>query len=273
MPELNQRPKITVEDLLRLKRAERPAAEFWNGFERELRQKQLTALLNRGPWWQGLSQLLARRAYLPLGATAVIAFTLISVRQWAPPPVVQNGRAVPSSTARLDPKSAPVDPTFVAAVPSSSLANHTAVSAPLAAGSATAAAPSAPASATVSHVELATLVPSSHEFESPSARSIAANFARLEQSEPELISAVLGSRLSSPARVQTVALEDADMAGSMASKRVRLLARYHDRTTNPEPSPAPDLVRERLARRLGDSEIYERISRVGLQGSEVSLKF
>ena len=71
MPELDQRPKVTIEDLLRLKRAERPAAEFWTNFVRELRQKQLTALLEKRPWWQELPQILARRAYLPVGATAI----------------------------------------------------------------------------------------------------------------------------------------------------------------------------------------------------------
>ena len=32
---------IVIEDLLRLKRAERPPAEFWSTFDRELRAKQL----------------------------------------------------------------------------------------------------------------------------------------------------------------------------------------------------------------------------------------
>jgi hypothetical protein len=32
-------------------------------------------------------------------------------------------------------------------------------------------------------------------------------------------------------------------------------------------------VRERLSRRLGDSELNDRITRVGLRGDQVSLKF
>jgi len=89
MSELEQRPPVTVEDLLRLKRAERPAAEFWTNFERELRQKQLTALLEKRPWWQELPQILARRAYLPIGATAILAFTLVSVKFSAPGQLAQ----------------------------------------------------------------------------------------------------------------------------------------------------------------------------------------
>src|SRR3954468_12273526 len=84
MPSFDPRPKITVEDLLRLKRAERPAPEFWNNFERELRQKQLTALLERRPWWQTFPQVFTRRAYLPLGATAILAFTVVSLKYHAP---------------------------------------------------------------------------------------------------------------------------------------------------------------------------------------------
>src|SRR5258708_6359668 len=89
MPELDQRPQVTIEDLLRLKRAERPAAEFWTNFERELRQKQLTALLEKRPWWQELPQILGRRAYLPVGATAILAFTLVSVKFYAPAQLAQ----------------------------------------------------------------------------------------------------------------------------------------------------------------------------------------
>ena len=59
---------------------------------------------------------------------------------------------------------------------------------------------------------------------------------------------------------------------STASKRSRLLAQYSDRQLAPEPT-APDIVRERLARRLGDPEIYDRISRLGVRGDAVSLKF
>ena len=91
MPNSDHRPKVTIEDLLHLKRAERPAAEFWSNFERELRQKQLSALLEKRPWWQGLPQLVARRAYLPLGATAILAFTLVSVKFYTPIQVRKDG--------------------------------------------------------------------------------------------------------------------------------------------------------------------------------------
>jgi hypothetical protein len=77
--------RVTVEDLLRLKRAERPQPEFWAEFEQGLRQRQLAALVERKPWWNGLSVLSVRFGWLrlPVGATAVLALTLISVRQYS----------------------------------------------------------------------------------------------------------------------------------------------------------------------------------------------
>lgn len=75
---------IALEDLLALKRAERPSPEFWADFDRQLREKQLAALVGKRPWWQEVSfaGLFAglRRYHLPLGATAVAAITLVSFR-------------------------------------------------------------------------------------------------------------------------------------------------------------------------------------------------
>ena len=60
MPKPDQNSKVTIEDLLRLKRAERPGPEFWVNFEQELRQKQLTALVQKRRWWHELPVLLLR---------------------------------------------------------------------------------------------------------------------------------------------------------------------------------------------------------------------
>lgn len=74
--------KVSLEDLLRLKREERPAPEFWSRFDRELRAKQLAALVEKRPWWHRLPawSLNWRRFHLPLGATAALALTLVSLR-------------------------------------------------------------------------------------------------------------------------------------------------------------------------------------------------
>jgi hypothetical protein len=47
----NERQKeIKVEDLLRLKRAERPDDAFWGTFDRELHQRMLQTLVKKDPW-------------------------------------------------------------------------------------------------------------------------------------------------------------------------------------------------------------------------------
>jgi hypothetical protein len=259
MPELDQRPKVTVEDLLRLKRSERPAAEFWTGFERELRQKQLTALLEKRPWWQGLPRFLARRAYLPVGATAILAFTLVSVKYYAPGQLAQVEAAPVGSRVAVDREVAlPVNPV------SSALVNRD-VSAPASPGESALVASAVPASSPASSeaVELMPLLVAPREAETPSARLLAANLTRLEQPEADFSRAVLSSRLSAPVRDQMVATATEELASvpTNAPRRNRLLARYDGRQLNPEPAP-PAVVRERLARRLGDTESTDRSSRL-----------
>ena len=56
------------------------------------------------------------------------------------------------------------------------------------------------------------------------------------------------------------------------SKRTRLLARYNERQPIAD-LVAPDAVRERVSRRLGDSDFNDHFNRVGLKGDQVSLKF
>jgi len=75
------RQKITVEDLLRFKRAERPPAEFWTKFEADLRAKQLAAIVAKQPWWRVLPRTFAgvARLHLPVGATAVMAVTIFAI--------------------------------------------------------------------------------------------------------------------------------------------------------------------------------------------------
>jgi hypothetical protein len=66
---------VTIDDLLKLKRAEAPAADFWPQFERELREKQLAAIVERRPWWVALPSVYAfvvrRRLSLAAGASAL----------------------------------------------------------------------------------------------------------------------------------------------------------------------------------------------------------
>ena len=258
MPELDQRPKVTVEDLLRLKRAERPAPEFWGNFERELRQKQLTALLEKRPWWQEIPQFIARRAYLPVGATAILAFTLVSVKYYAPVQLaqVENPPAgLPVTVDREVP--APVAPV------SSPLVNRSESAQPVT--DETVVASTAPVSPEVSTevIELMPLLVAPHAEETPSARLLAANLTRLEQADSDFGHNVLSARLSAPVREQVTAPATEELASvpTNSTRRNRLLAQYGGRQLNPEPAP-PAVVRERLARRLGDTETSDRSNRL-----------
>lgn len=264
-------PKITVEDLLRLKRAERPDPEFWSKFEVELRQKQLAALVQSRRWWERLPLLVGRRAYLPLGATAAIAFTLVAVRFHSPSPVAtleQPARAaVAVSPAVSEPRH-----DIVASVQRNepALATVAAVEQPAEAAP-TPLSEKMPAQAD-------TLNPWSAQqaSDSPSARSMAANLAQLEQTNPGLTHALLtGSRSGgSDTAFEEPAARTVEFATvtALSSRRNRLLASMSDRQFVQDPT-APEVVRERLARRLGDTELAGGWTRVGLKADRVSLKF
>lgn len=261
MSDHRQSFKPTLEELLRLKRAERPTAEFWTRFEVELRQKQLTALVEKRRWWHDLPVLLNRRVYVPAGAAAVVAFSLVTVRYTAPMRVAEIENTAPRIEA-ADPAVEMLPATVVAATTS----RH---QEPIAIAQVS---PAAVSSRAESRNQASVTEPVRREI-SPSARSIAANLAHLEQSEPELLRAVIGNRLSSPARQEAVVAQ-ADLETTDSRETVsqyRLIARYAERALSPEPS-APTLVSERIARRLGD-DLGDDIRRIGVRANRVSLKF
>lgn len=266
MPDFPNKAPVKIEDLLQLKRAERPSAEFWTKFEHELRQKQLTALVHKRRWWHGLPVLLSRRLLVPAGTAAIVTFTFVSVRL-ANTSVVSQ---VEMADHRREIAAVPVEnlPVTEVAVAANSDA---AVRSDLGALPEQSSRPRdvAPTRDLTESVALQPLPAAVSDGERPSAKSIAATLARLEQAEPELVNSVMSGRLSSPARAQSAVMDSS--AEPVPASRYRLIARYAEHSLNPEPA-APAPVRERLARRLGD-DITERISRIGVEGSRVSLKF
>lgn len=270
MSQTSQRRKVTVEDLLQLKRAERPEPEFWSKFEVELRQKQLAALVERRRWWQQWPHLLSRRAYIPLGATAVIAFTLVSV-QYRQPVVLHEE---PEMEIDLPVAKAPVAP----AVPRHEVVAHN--------PGAVEKAPAMPIDdrTPVATARLSERLPAQSDEllpwsaprveVTPSARSIAANLARLEENDPELVNKLLAAALGNTSQAAQPSSHAVEMAAvsALASRHNRLMAQLADRQFTPDPA-APEVVRERLARRLGDAELAGGWTRVGLKGDRVSLKF
>ena len=80
-------PKVTLEKLIQLKRAERPPRAFWEDFDRELHRRQLAALVTVEPWYRRLGRGLASvsRRVAPLGAgVAALAFAVVAVMRDAP---------------------------------------------------------------------------------------------------------------------------------------------------------------------------------------------
>ena len=71
--------EVKVEDLLRLKRAERPGEVFWNTFDRELHQRMLQTLVKKDPWYvqvlRGVSGRIAQTA--AVGAAAVFLALMV----------------------------------------------------------------------------------------------------------------------------------------------------------------------------------------------------
>lgn len=130
--------KPTIEDLLRLKRAERPTEDFWTRFDTELRAKQLAALVQKPTWSDVLRVRLARFA-LPIGMAAACIMSGVvwlqtrpvpSVVTVAPPPgaqvavTVSETAVTSTSVAQVAVILEPEGPAFVSSVPAPSVMAH-----------------------------------------------------------------------------------------------------------------------------------------------------
>ena len=163
---MNDQPRkttVTLEDLLRLKRAEQPPAEFWAEFEHGLRAKQLAAIVEPRPWWAPFIRVGARMAryQLPVGATAILAITFLTVREYhpaSPVPVFEPAAAETASISTPAPADDKVSATdsvnapAVANAPVALAANEPAPTAAASDARADQAAPSTDTVGTSSHV-------------------------------------------------------------------------------------------------------------------------
>ncbi|HRE83315.1 MAG TPA: hypothetical protein PLN52_19880 [Opitutaceae bacterium] len=302
---LEQQPdtrKVSLEDLLRLKRAERPEPVFWDRFEQELRAKQLAAIVERRPWWQlDLSRLVASvsRLKLPLGATAVLTLTLIGVREYR-----QSHDSGPAQPASIDlataaGSSADVDqseaitptvtaaPVMVAQVADRSERSQDGVV------STTAHLPAAVAPAKSYAVVsdsgliredsgtpyLSRMIPwigealdaSTTALVSGVTRSLEPTLVGLRDAHLEIGTLPTSSTLklvSSSDRVVRVEEPLAKVAGPADSQRARLATYVAAafRSDNSHPSTS-DRTRERAISRMSDDELYSSASRFGVAGA------
>jgi len=287
MPDRRSIPpaRVTLEDLLRLKRAERPPPEFWSEFERQLREKQLAALVERKSWWHELVVIYQRigRARLPLAAVAVLALTFVSVRYYTQPgemPVIAERGPV-----RLTP-ALPVAAQPVSTAPIAAPAPAAVVSQPAEQPSTVVEKNAAVVTASSSG-EVGRVIPwlgdvfENHADTSgltPSARTIAANLATAAVMEPELLDAVARSRgfeeRAMPAAYQRHTAEALPTAAAVADpRRARLLASLESIGAYvPEPS-APEHAKRSVTRYLAQDGWDRSASRLEAEGNRLSIRF
>lgn len=267
----SKRP-VTIEDLLHFKRAERPTAEFWTEFDRELRAKQLAALVEKRPWWRSFPNVFRglARYHLPLGATAVLAVTLVSLRDSHPPVTVPTvSDSAPAATASTSAPSTSVLPPASAAV---AVVDESPV-VEAAPASVNPTETSSVASSTLrAPGELSRLVPLLEVGETEN---------RLDLRSAEQALAVGGSvanvaSLSTvPSSFETRALPArapqeplAQMSNPAERRRSRFASAFSAVAMNTSPTQT-----QRVARRLSDEQLYDSIHRFGASGNTVSIRF
>lgn len=276
MPESN-RP-ISVEDLLRLKRAERPPAEFWATFDRELRAKQLAALVGKRPWWQTLPKVWSGLSHyrLPLGASAIVAVTFFSVRdhQATTPAQLASDHAVPVAVAAVAEQAMPVEHSSFAAASAEAAATgaeglaHPVGENVFALGSDASPEAAPPHVLSVSRPVAADELPAVHV---PSGLHIATSLVSLQASDRAARSLLDGSTgfeaRAMPVRVAVEPLQQ--MTPPSETRRSRLLTAMVS-TAAMESSMR---TTERAASRIDEERLYDQIHRFGARGDRVQMKF
>ena len=275
-----------MEDLLRLKRAEHPPPEFWVEFERELRQKQLAALVEKKSWWHEFAAVYSRFGGLrvPVGATAVLAVTLLSVHYYS------RSGGEPAVVVRSD---LPVQPETQLPRSSPTVAAAVAVAAFAAADR-----PEPPSVVSVHDATLAQapqpvaeeipgLIPRLGDVWenranppelAPSAHSIAIQLPASAAMEPELFEAASRSlgfedRAMPAARVRHIAEALPTATAATEPRRARLVAALGTAFAySPEPS-APEHAKRSVIRYLAEDGWDHSISRLEAGANRLSIRF
>jgi hypothetical protein len=274
---------VSLEDLLRLKRAERPAESFWADFDRQLRAKQLAALVEKRPWWQAFSLggLVSglRRHPVPLGAAVALGFGFFLVRDGRHSVASQPVAAVAPVTVMVS------SPVALASVVESAPAPRSINPAP----AASFVAATVPARAPEIASEVAT-VPASIEaaqtaFVTPEAESSRSLFVGTVPLSLEAQSSLFVSSAdpvtSAPFLGGGTRVEARAPASRLTVEPLRQITPPADRrgsrilTAMVSMSSVENAMRttERAASRLSEEQLYDQIRRVGAVGAAVNVKF
>lgn len=293
---------VALEDLLRLKRAERPPAEFWSEFDRKLRAKQLAALVEKRPWWQTWPQVFSfsglNRHRVPLGAAAVVALTFLTVREYRAPAGASSNESVPPTEAsasarvpgaRMADASAEISTasTAAGALPESQFARAenatTGISPAIFAGAAqTSVDPAAEgglaADSLAPDAGKFAALDSNIETSSPPARTIAATVVVASTADRGVAaaSALLAAKTGfetrampepTPARLAVDPLQQMTPPGD--SRRSRLLTAMVSMAS----LEGSYRTTERAASRIAEEQLYDQIHRFGARGDRLQVKF
>lgn len=113
--------EINLEDLLRLKRSERPSDQFWNEFDSELHQRMLQTLVKKDPWYlqvmRGFSGRMMQSTAVAAAAVLVAMFVVRPAFQPVTMPTSVAVATMPVPVTELVAMTAPVVEVAVEAVP------------------------------------------------------------------------------------------------------------------------------------------------------------
>ncbi len=267
MNETRPDSKVTLEDLLRLKRAERPDAAFWTQFEQDFRAKQLAAAVERKRWWFSLPRVMPRlvRFSLPVGATAVLALTFVTVRESGSVHVAPEGEV----------DATPVAPTFTRVAETDSVTVSETLSEPQVPTSTVMVASTETLSPVADQPAMEVAVAPSSSLArrvdetgalTPSARLIAANMAGAELEFAKVL-----HRRGADLRVTEEPLAQIAVPSAPRSSRVLPppMAQLASYSLENERSAQ---VTERQARRLSEDQFYDAARRLSAQADRLMLK-
>ena len=269
MKETERRPNVTLEALLQLKRAERPSTEFWPEFERTLRAKQLAAIVETYPWWRSWTiRKVLVRVGMPLGATALLAisFGSMQVAGIKTPKAVSQARVAAAPAPQFLTQTATVENSAVRPVPSATVSVSLSQS-----KSPTKAAECLPVVAVVQTPEI------SNSSEQTPQQLLAAGTATVKaagQALAQLAGFMDNTGDSKLGNTRTAVVEPlTQVATPRDNRRTRLLA--YSVSFDPHAADSSDAVRsrERITHRLSDDAVYDSITRLGVSGNRVSIKF
>jgi hypothetical protein len=262
-------PKITIEDLLRLKRAERPPPEFWTRFDSEMRAKQLAAIMVRRPWWDGISGIFAAvyRNHLPFGAAAAIALTWAGVHfAGGPALTVRTVPAVPDESTAASKVEAPAARAAARAVMAPQKVEiDVSIKAP------------SRQPVVASNPSHLTKAPTEAQPESiaatPFADGIAVSLADFRSSDSDLSKRdVFGSdrEFEAPAAVRQPAAEPLAQVDPSGERLERLLAPALPAYSS---YSARTLVSDRMKQKAADDRMYESMDKYGSGGMSLEFRF